>query len=301
MKALYEMVGLSKQALHKFNAIEAKTLLKQERLIRQATVIRRTHPQIGCRSMYDLMDDAGFGRDECERILLTNGFRIKRKGNYLKTTVGQKTHKFPNLIQGLEIQGINHVWQTDLTYFILPEIGVFYLIFIIDVYSRRIIGYTAHDHMRGEANVACLKMAFSMRKGDDLSKLIHHSDYGSQYIFEAYLALLEQFRISMSKEAWQNAYSERINGTIKNDYLKHRNIKSLADLRKNLKRDVLIYNSERPHKNLPGRMSPIQFEEYLKQTCKAQHPILKIHDHEQNQRSSLPLTANYMETLFQFP
>jgi transposase InsO family protein len=252
--------------------------------------------------MYLLLKYPDFGRDECERILLANGFRIKRKPNFIKTTLSQKTHKFPNLIRGLEIQGLNHVWQTDITYFILDGMKIFYLIFIIDIYSRRIIGHTAHDHMRGEANVACLKMAIRTRKGYDLRKLIHHSDYGGQYIFKKYLDLLKPFKISMCKEAWQNAYTERINGTIKNDYLKHRKIQSLTELKRNLARDISAYNNERPHKNLPGKMSPIEFERYLERTPKTQHPRLKIYDHEKDEkRSELSLTKNEMETLFQFP
>lgn len=302
MKALYELVGTTKQALHKFNRVRDEVRLNQLKLIQQATAIRKRHPQLGCRSMYYLVKDPDFGRDECEQILLANGFRIKRKPNFIKTTISQRTHKFPNLIRGLEIQGINHVWQTDITFFIVERMKVLYLIFIIDIYSRRIIGHTANDHMRGEANVACLEMALKTREGYDLSKLIHHSDGGSQHVFKQYLELLKPFKISMSKEAWQNAYIERINGTIKNDYLKHRNIQCLCDLRKHLDKDIYAYNNERPHKSLPGKMSPIQFEEYLKRIPKTQHPMLKIYDHEKvEKRSELTLTQNEMETLFRFP
>ena len=302
MKALYEMVGLSKQAHHKFNIINAQRQSKQENLIHQAKTIRASHPQMGCRSMYELMNDPGVGRDECERILLASGFRLKRKPGYIKTTVSQRTHNFPNLINGLRIQGINHVWQTDITYFIIPTVGVFYLIFIIDVYSRRIIAYTGNTHMRSEANVACLKMALRTREGHDLSNLIHHSDHGGQYVSKAYLDLLQPFKISMAKEAWQNAYTERINGTIKNDYLRHRSIESCTQLNRHLKKDIFLYNNDRPHRNLPAKMSPVNFEEYLKRTPKKQHPILKIYDPEQKQiRSELPLTESFMETLFRFP
>jgi putative transposase len=304
MKALYQMVGVSKQAVHKFTTAQHQLLSKQENLIELATDIRKRHPHMGSRTMHGLMCDPGFGRDECERILLANGFRIKRKPNYLKTTVSQSIFKFPNLIKGLQLQGINQVWQTDITFFFKPGLGVFYLIFIIDVYSRRIIGHTAHEHMRAEANVLCLEMAIKTRVGYDLSSLIHHSDRGGQFIFKSYLDLLHSLgiRVSMSKEAWQNAYTERINGTIKNDYLRHRNIKSLNDLRRILNQDIALYNNERPHKNLPFKMSPIQFESYLKQAPKTQHPIIKIYDHDKDKkRSELPLTQTLMETLFRFP
>jgi transposase InsO family protein len=284
MKALYQMVGLSKQALHKFNASQVRGLVRQERLEQQALAIRKMHPQMGCRSMYSLMKDIGWGRDRSEAFLLSHGFRIRRKPNYLKTTVSQRIYKFPNLIKGLKIRDINKVWQTDITYFTIPNEGVFYLIFIIDVYSRRIIGHTAHNHLRAEANLECLKMAFKTRKGQDLKNLIHHSDRGGQYIDKNYLEALRQrhIRISMCEQAWQNAYTERINGTIKNDYLEFRSIDSLTDLRKNLNHDIHLYNTERPHRNLLFKMSPIKFEEYLKNTPPRKRPIVSIHNHEED-------------------
>jgi putative transposase len=284
MKGLYQIVGISKQALHQFNALQAKRLVQQERLKAQAAAIRKRHPEMGCRTMYLLMNDIGLGRDRSEEFLLNNGFRIRRKPNYLKTTVRQRIYKFPNLIKGLTIRDINSVWQTDITYFMIPNQGVFYLIFIIDVYSRRIIGHTAHNHMHAEANLECLKMAFATRKGDDLKKLIHHSDMGAQYIYKNYLEALRErhIRISMCQQAWQNAYTERINGTIKNNYLKSRRIKTLRDLRKNLNHDIHLYNTERPHRNLLFKMSPIKFEEYLKSIPSANRPIVKIYDHEKD-------------------
>jgi transposase InsO family protein len=156
--------------------------------------------------------------------------------------------------------------------------------------------------MRSEANVVCLKMALKTREGHDLTSLIHHSDHGGQFVSKAYLDLLQPFKISMSKVAWQNAYSERINGTIKNDYLRHRNINSCAQLIRHLRNDIHLYNNARPHRNLPAKMSPIQFEEFLKRTPKKQHPRLTIYDpKEKTTRSELPLTESFMETLFRFP
>ncbi len=64
----------------------------------------------------------------------------------------------------------------------------------------------------------------------------------------------------MNKQAWQNAYKERINGTIKNDYLYVRDITTLGQLRKILNRDVNAYNQEKPHGNLLHKMNPMKFE-----------------------------------------
>jgi putative transposase len=160
------------------------------------------------------------------------------------------------LIKGLLLTGINQVWQTDITYFISTDGKVFYIVFIVDVYSRKIIAWSANYHMQARANITCLQLAITSRNITEGSKLIHHSDHGSQYGDKDYIALLKskQIRISMCKEAWQNAYSERINGTLKNAYLYSWNIQNLSDLRAAVRKAVHAYNSEKPHRSLPGRM-----------------------------------------------
>jgi transposase InsO family protein len=281
MKTVYSIVGVSKQALHQHDKRQLRLDVEHQDVLRQASVIRQRHPGMGCRTIYDLLLNVSMGRDKVERFLLGSGFRLKRKVNFLKTTQRQRSHNFPNLINGLALKGINRVWQTDITYFILAEGKVFYLVFIIDVYSRRIIGHTANDHMKAEANLECLQMAFEARAGHSLKNLIHHSDHGGQYIEKNYLNALRKrkIRISMGNYAWENAYTERINGTLKNDYLTYRDIDSLSNLRKMLAKDVHAYNFERPHRELPSRMSPMAFEEYLTTIPKCKVPTLKLFNH----------------------
>lgn len=304
MKDLYELCGVTKQGLHKYLSRQVNLYIVVQSTVEQALEIREDHPNMGCRSMYELLEDPPLGRDKSERLLLDHGFRVKRVRSYIKTTVSQKHLKFPNLIEGLLVERINQVWQSDLTYFIIPNCGIFYLVFIIDVYSRRILGFTANEHMRAEANVSCLSMAIKARAGTVLAGVIHHSDFGSQYGSDDYLQALAAIpaEISMSRYAWKNAYAERINGTIKNDYLRHRNITCLSDLRYHLHRDVTAYNDKRPHKGLPKRMSPTQFERYLQTIPPEQHPKIKIYDETTDKkRSGLPPTKSILETLFRFP
>lgn len=279
MKALHQMTGISRQALHQYNHWQTNRLCQEELLCKQATVIRETHPQMGCRTMYWMMNEIDIGRDLCEQILLANGFHVKRPTNYFKTTVAQRIYLFPNLIKGLILKAINELWQTDITYFHAIGGSVFYIVFIIDVYSRRIVGHCAHDHMRAEANLVCLKRAMNLRKDDDITKLIHHSDRGGQFIDQKYRKALEQknIRMSMCEMAQENAYTERINGTIKNSYLVGKKIETLSQLNRALNKAVWAYNEEKPHQNLPHHMSPIQFENYLKTTPLSTHPTLKIY------------------------
>jgi transposase InsO family protein len=110
--------------------------------------------------------------------------------------------------------------------------------------------------MRATANIMALKMALKKWK----SPQIHHSDRGSQYISKGYIQLLESngTKISMGKSAQENAYAERINRTIKEEYIGHKWLRSIGQLRSIVTRAVLHYNQFRPHKNL-GMLTPFDF------------------------------------------
>lgn len=282
MTELYTIAHSSRQGLHQFLGRQFSKDCQIDQVIGQAMAIRKRHPQMGCRTMYDLMQEVDFGRDLCERILIDNGFRLKRKKSLIKTTISNPSLRYPDLIKGLILTGINQVWQTDITYFFSSDGKVFFIVFIVDVYSRKIIAWSANHHMQAEANIACLQYAITSRNISANSKLIHHSDRGSQHGDKNYIALLKsnQIRISMCKEAWQNAYTERINGTLKNDYLYSWGIKSLTDLRRAVRKAVQAYNSEKPHRSLPGRMNPVAFEKHIASTKKNTHPIVEIFNYE---------------------
>lgn len=278
MNQLYLIAACSKQGLHQFLSRQCSKDISHTHVICQAQAIRKRHPNMGCRTMFDLMQGLDIGRDRCEHILLESGFRLKAPRNPIKTTVCNPLLKYPDLIKGLTLTRVNQVWQTDITYF-LSGTNVFYIIFIIDVYSRKIISWAVNEHMKAEANISCLQYAIQSRVASN--KLIHHSDRGAQYGDKDYINILKhhKIKISMCREAWQNAYTERINGTLKNGYLYSWNIQSLNDLKNAVKKAVEAYNEEKPHRSLPHRMSPAKFESYLEST-RLHHPRFKIFDYE---------------------
>jgi putative transposase len=282
MTHLYSIAHYSRQGLHQFLVRHSSKDFQIDQVIGQGMAIRKRHPNMGCRTMFELMQGVDVGRDRCERVLLNNGFRLKRKKSPIKTTVSNPWLRYPDLIKGLTLTRINQVWQTDITYFLSPNGKVFYIIFIVDVYSRKIISWSANDHMQAEANITCLEHAITSRNISAHSKLIHHSDRGSQYGDQDYIELLKSkhIRISMCNEAWQNAYTERINGTLKNAYLYSWNIQKLSDLRRAVRTAVQAYNSEKPHRSLPSKMNPVAFERHLGSTKKNTHPVLKIYNYE---------------------
>lgn len=186
-----------------------------------------------------MLNPSWIGRDNFIELLMSLGYRVQKQKNYCRTTYSIKNNYYPNLIEGMELTGINQVVQTDITYYWIN--GKFcYITFLIDVYSRRITGYYASGNLRVEANIKALKMLFKERKDFDLSLLIHHSDRDGQYIDKGYIKLLNENAItpSMCLKATENAYSERVNGTIKNEYLKYRDINTLDQLKRELKKAV---------------------------------------------------------------
>lgn len=265
MKDLYQIAGISKQAHYTARQAKIKHELMINQIISQVEDVRSDHPAMGCRKIYTLIgDQVPTGRDRFENILLDRGFRVRYPPNYIKTTRSHKDRYFENLISDLELDNINQVWQSDIAYIWIGG-RFYYLVFIIDVYSRRLLGYQAHPHMLAIANVKALKQALKTRGGASYPNLIHHSDRGSQYIESNYVKLQESYQItpSMGKYCWENAYAERINGTIKNEYLSKMDIKSYAHLKRALNRVVNLYNHIRPHDSLHGKLAPVSYEQAL--------------------------------------
>ena len=230
----------------------------------QVDLIREEHPGCGLEKMYYQLKPDWIGRDRFLKNFTNLGYCLQAHKKFYKTTF-PVPFKYPNLIEGLLVFGINTVWQSDITYYRIGE-DMCYLVFIEDIYSRRILGYQASNHMRAIANIRALQMAFKTRTCD-LTGTIHHSDRGSQYSDHTYLEMLDKKHMlaSMGLRGQDNAYVERLNGIIKNEYLKYWTINSLEQLRNKLDRAVNHYNNKRSHRSLPGRLSPNEFEEMIKE------------------------------------
>jgi transposase InsO family protein len=212
--------------------------------------------------MYEMLQPDGIGRDGFVALGLQQGFRLKSIEKQTRTTYSVKSSRYKNLLAEEVFHSINQLWSSDITYFHLSD-KFFYIVFIMDVYSRRIVGYSLADNMRSENNLLALQRALKLRGIRDYEgHLIHHSDKGSQYVSDDYTALLEQYgiRISMCNEVYENTHIERVNDTIKNQYLKRCDIKELSYKVANA---VKAYNEQRPHQSLNG-MSPVEYEKYLK-------------------------------------
>lgn len=278
MNNLYKIAGLTKQALHQSEIRQSYLQMQEETILSLAKEIRKEHPKMGCRKMYYLMDPDCWGRDTFERLLLNNGYRVKYEPNYIRTTYSQNLYYFPDLTKGLELTNVNQLWVTDITYYFVNG-KFFYLTFILDVYSRRIIGYHVSPTLKAEANLKALKMAFKTRKRFIFPGLIHHSDKGSQFIDKDYQRMIKdaQIQMSMCNEAWENPFAERINGIIKQEYLDCWQIDTGDGLIKATKKAVNSYNTHRPHWLLLNKMTPVNFEKLLLTLDTQKQPKVKLY------------------------
>ena len=254
-------MGVSKQSVHQSRNRQRLFDLELDDLVKQVDLIREDHPGCGVEKMYESLMPQTMGRDKFCEIFLNLGYRVKQIKNYTKTTKSI-CFDYPNLIQGMQIIRLYQVLQSDITYFAIGN-RFYYLVFIMDVYNREILGYSVGDNQRASCNVKALKMALRKIPKEARSSAIHHSDRGSQYASHEYLNLLKKngIQVSMGERAQDNAYVERVNGIIKNEYLKLWHIPDFETLKQKTKKAVNNYNNKRLHQAFKNKYTPIGFKE----------------------------------------
>jgi putative transposase len=247
--------------VHKHNRAYIDYSDRLQELITQVDEIRSIHPGCGLEKLYDSLCPPWLGRDKFISVFMELGYRVRKTRNYRRTTIPTILY-YPNLIEGLLVWDKNRVWQTDITYYQVGD-RFYYLTFIIDIYTKVIRGYQVSDHMRADANLAALRMALTEAQG--ITGIIHHSDRGSQFVDSDYRAILTKhgFQLSMGLIAQENAYAERVNGIIKNEYLVYKSINTFRQLKKEVASAIDHYNNKRIHRSLPNKQTPREFENEL--------------------------------------
>ena len=275
MNKLFKEIGISKQAVSQYAKRQIVFDNHVHNLIIEAEELRKEHPGCGVEKMYYTLQPEFIGRDRFVDLFMDLGFRIKKNKNYRRTTFSSKVD-YPNLIKGMQVKAPSTIWQSDITYIYVDQ-KFYYAVFIIDVYTKKIVGYQLSDNMRATANINALKMALKNNKAPK----IHHSDRGSQYTSTDYLELLKDNKISvsMAKSAQDNAYAERINKTIKEEYIDLWKPKNYEQLKKYIDKAVHQYNNKRPHDNI-GKLSPINFENNWHNNPSFSKPKITIFNNE---------------------
>lgn len=206
-------------------------------------------------------------RGRVERLMHQHGIRAQRRRAFRVCTT-DRNHALPiapNLLdRNFTAARPNEVWVTDLTYVPTDE-GWLYLAVILDLFSRKVVGWAMRDHMRTELPLAALSMAIQRRRPPP--GLLHHSDRGSQYAAAEYREALRAHGIvqSMSRKGncWDNAPMESFFGTAKSELVHQQRYPT----REAAKRDLFAYmegyyNRQRIHSAL-GYITPEQAEQQV--------------------------------------
>lgn len=204
------------------------------------------------------------GRKQVQKLMQREQIRSSRQRRFRVRTTDSAHHRpiAQNLLDRRFRQDqIDQVWVTDITY-IGTDQGWLYLAGVMDLYSRRIIGWATADHLRAELAAEALKMAIEARRPEE--GLLHHSDRGVQYACEDYQALLERHGItcsmSRSGDCWDNASMESFFKTFKAELTYQEHYATREEARKSIYAYIeLFYNRQRLHSSL-GYRSPVEFE-----------------------------------------
>jgi transposase InsO family protein len=189
---------------------------------------------------------------------------IPRRKFVPRTTNSDHDHPIaPNrLEQNFDAASPDRKWACDLTYVFTDE-GWLYLAVVIDLFSRKVVGWSMNDHLRAEGVAQALSMALTRRRPAG-KKLLHHSDRGVQYACQLYRELLETHGItpSMSRcgNCYDNAVTESFFGTLKTELVHRTRYATRAQAKASVFEWIECwYNRQRRHSSL-GYLSPEQFE-----------------------------------------
>ncbi|MEO6849129.1 MAG: IS3 family transposase [Mucilaginibacter sp.] len=265
ISTLCRLLGYSRQAYYQQKTASEQTVLQQEMIIQEVLRLRNRQKKLGTRKLHLLLypflsaHHLQIGRDALFELLAVHHLLIrKRRRRAPQTTFsGHWFRKYPNLIVDMPVLRPNALWVSDITYITLRD-DFAYLSLITDAYSRQIMGYHLSKNLLAEGCVKALKMALKRLPGN--SRLIHHSDRGSQYCSTEYVEQLQSRHIAISmtqnSDPRENAIAERVNGIIKQEFLET-SYGSFEQAKESVKNAVDIYNHERPHSSV-DMLTPFQ-------------------------------------------
>ena len=204
------------------------------------------------------------GRDRVGRLMRAEGLEGVRRGRRPRTTTPDEAaaDRARDLVERRFVaEAPNRLWVADITY-IRTYAGFVYLAFILDVFSRKVVGWQIATHMRTELVVDALEMAVALRDLD--GRLVAHSDRGSQFTSLRYTDRLDELGIDPSVgsrgDAYDNAMAEAWVATFKAELVAGRRLPSFEAAEHETLQWISFYNRERLHEEL-GDIPPAEFEE----------------------------------------
>jgi transposase InsO family protein len=205
-------------------------------------------------------------RCQVQRLMRSNGIvGAKRRGKPWRTTTPDPlAARRPDLVQrDFTVAGPNELWVADLSYLRCWE-GIVFFAFVLDAYSRMIVGWQLAAHMRTDLVLDALRMALHLREPGADVELIHHSDRGSQYTSIDYTQTLTDHRVLASVgsvgDAYDNALAESFVDSFKTELIRDRVWRSRSQLELAVVEYIGWYNATRLHESL-GDIPPLEYEQ----------------------------------------
>ena len=263
-------LGVSASAFyHRQTGQRSARRREDERLL---GVIRDTHKKnyeaYGYRRTWKALLRAGEQVPRCQvqRLMAANGIRgAKRRGKPWRTTTPDpQGARRPDLVErDFTAECPNELWVADFSYLRCWE-GLVFFSFVIDVYSRKVVGWQFASHMRTTLVLDALRMALSTRERVEEVRLIHHSDRGSQYVSGDYTQTLEDNdvlgSVGSTGDAYDNSMAESFVDSFKTELIADRVWRTRSQLELAVVEYVAWFNDERLHENL-GDRPPREIEE----------------------------------------
>jgi putative transposase len=254
---LCRLLGITRQAYYQHFWQQEATGIEESLVLQEVINLRKDHRVMGGRKLFErlypfLLDhQIKMGRDALFDLLAANGLLVKkRRKRYVTTWSNHWLRKWPNLIRDMTVTQVNQLWVSDITYWKVAE-NYLYISLITDAYSHKIVGYHLAETLESVETIEALKMALKQLPGYLPRPLTHHSDRGVQYCSENYVNLLQDnhMQISMTEngDPLENAIAERMNGILKEEYLKHHKPANKELAKQQLDHAVKLYNEQRPH------------------------------------------------------
>jgi putative transposase len=255
--------------------------LQDERVLQ---LIRETHKRnweaYGYRRMWKALRRAGEGVPRCQvqRLMAAHGIKgAKRRGRPWRTTTPDpETGRRADLVKrDFTAQRPNELWVADLSYLRSWE-GLSFLAFVIDAFSRMVVGWQLAAHMRTTLVLDALRMALGVRAPGADVQLVHHSDRGSQYTSIDYTQSLDDHGVLASVgsvgDAYDNALAESFVDSFKTELIADRIWKARGQLELATASYIGWFNTERLHESL-GDIPPVEFEALHAAKIAADRPI----------------------------
>ena len=248
-------------------AKENATLVEKIKLIH-----KKSRMNYGCPKVYQALRKSGevVNYKRVERLMRENGIRAKRARKFKATTTSK--HKLPvadNILErNFDVSKPDQVWTSDITYIWTSE-GWLYLVVILDLYSRMVVGWTVSETLTAEFVARAFLLA-QQRRAEKVSPLVH-SDRGSQYASSDFRACLEawgcQQSMSRKGDCWDNAVSESFFSVLKTELVHQEQFATRQEAKDKLFDYIeVFYNRSRIH-SACGYLSPMEYELKYKQAA----------------------------------